>query len=101
MPCSSRCSAASWRCTRPGRAGRAREAGGHVRIAIDRSAWSGDGDFTQLLLARLASIEQVGYLRVEDAPASRAGPAFNFICNEIYLGFRIARTLGSRRFLGV
>ncbi len=68
---------------------------------IQREAWSGDGDLTQLLLGRLASIEQVGFLRVEDAPASRTGPAFNFICNEIYVAFRIRRAVGRRRLLGV
>ena len=66
-------------------------------VQIDREGWSGDGDFTQLLLEKLASIEQVGFLRVEDAPASRAGTAFNFICNEIYVAFRIRRTIGVRR----
>jgi hypothetical protein len=68
-------------------------------IQIDREAWSGDGDLTRLLIAKLASIEQVGFLRVEDAPASRAGPAFNFICNEIYVAFRVQRAVGSRRLL--
>ena len=66
-------------------------------VQIDREAWSGDGDFTQLLLEKLASIEQVGFLRVEDAPVGRAGTAFNFICNEIYVAFRIQRTIGVRR----
>jgi len=70
-------------------------------IEIHREAWSGDGDLTRLLVAKLASIEQVGFLRVEDAPASRAGPAFNFICNEIYVAFRIQRAVGSRRLLRV
>ncbi len=68
---------------------------------IDREAWSGDGDFTRVLLEKLAAIEQVGFLRVEDAPASRAGPAFNFLCNEIYVAFRMRRSIGVRRVLGL
>jgi hypothetical protein len=70
-------------------------------IQVDRDGWSGDGDFTAALLQKLASIEQVGFVRVEDAPASGAGAAFNFICNEIYVAFRIQRTIGLRRVLGI
>ncbi len=70
-------------------------------IEIQQDAWSGDGDLTRLLLHKLASIEQVGFLRVEDAPASRDGAAFNFICNEIYLAFRIQRAVAGRRLLGL
>jgi hypothetical protein len=70
-------------------------------IHIDREAWSGDGDFTAALVEKLAGIEQVGFVRVEDAPASRPGPAFNFICNEIYVAFRVQRILAVRRVLDV
>lgn len=70
-------------------------------IPIDRQAWSGDGDFTAALLETLADLEQVGFVRVEDAPASRAGTAFNFICNEIYVWFRVQRRIAARRVLGV
>jgi len=38
---------------------------------------------------------------VEDAPASRGGTGFNFICNEIYVAFRVQRTLKLRRTFGV
>ncbi len=68
---------------------------------IDREAWSGEGDLTGLLLAKLSSIEQVGFVRGEDAPAGRAGAGFNFICNEIYVAFRIQRTVGVRRLVRV
>jgi hypothetical protein len=68
---------------------------------VDREAWSGDGDFTAALVEQLARVEQVGFLRVEDAPACRADPGFNFICNEIYVAFRIERTVAIRRVLGV
>jgi hypothetical protein len=44
-------------------------------------------------------IEQVGFVRVEDAPASQGAASFNFICNEIYVGFRVQRAVGRRRVL--
>jgi len=66
-------------------------------VQVDRDAWSGEGDLTATLLRRLVSIEQVGFVRVEDAPASETGAGFNFICNEIYVAFRIRRTLELRR----
>lgn len=69
-------------------------------IQIDRERWSGEGALTALLLEKLTSIEQVGFLRVEDAPAGHGGAGFNFICNEIYVAFRIQRTLSLRRLLG-
>lgn len=69
-------------------------------IQIDREKWSGEGDLTTALLERLASIEQVGFVRVEDAPAAGSGAGFSFICNEIYVAFRIQRTIHLRRVLG-
>ena len=69
--------------------------------AIDRQAWSGDGDLTAALLATIASIEQVGFVKVEDAPAGRTGAAFNFVCNEIYVAFRMQRAIDWRRHVGV
>ncbi len=70
-------------------------------VRVDRDAWSGEGDLTAALIERIVSIEQVGFVRVEDAPASRTGAAFNFICNEIYVAFRIRRTIGWRSMFGV
>ena len=54
---------------------------------VDTSGWSGEGAFTRLLVARLQQIDAVAYLRVEDAPASRSGADYTFICNEIYVRF--------------
>ncbi len=71
------------------------------KAQIDRENWSGEGDLTIALVEQLASIEQVGFVRVEDAAASQSGAAFNFICNEIYIGFRIQRAFGRRRLLGL
>ena len=70
-------------------------------VQIDREAWSGEGDLTATLVERLSGIEQVQFVRVEDAPASRTGAGFAFICNEIYVAFRLRRTLEVRRAFGV
>lgn len=70
-------------------------------VRIERENWSGEGDLTAALVERIAALEQVAYLRVEDAPASRADGSFTFICNEIFVAFRIRRALGVRRLFGV
>jgi len=57
---------------------------------VDTSAWSGEGAFTQLLIDRLRGIDGVGLVRVEDAPATRSDADYNFISNEIYVGFATA-----------
>ena len=69
-------------------------------VQIDRDAWSGEGELTTTLVERLAAIEQVQFVRVEDARASRAGTGFNFVCNEIYVAFRLQRTLEMRKRFG-
>ncbi len=56
-------------------------------MQIDTSNWSGEGTFTQLLIDRLQQIDRVIFLRVEDAPASRSEADYNFISNEIFVGF--------------
>lgn len=54
---------------------------------VDAGGWSGDGEFTAAVLAALKGIDAVEFLRVEDAPASRAEPGYAFISNEIYVKF--------------
>jgi hypothetical protein len=54
---------------------------------LDSAGWSGEGAFTQVLIDALRAMTGVSFVRVEDAPASRDGPAFSFISNEIYVGF--------------
>ena len=56
-------------------------------MQIDTSNWSGEGAFTHLLVERLQQIESVDVVRVEDAPASRSEADYNFISNEIFVGF--------------
>ena len=56
-------------------------------LEIETSAWSGEGTFTQLLIDRLGEVAGVRFVRVEDAPATRSDADYNFISNELYVGF--------------
>jgi hypothetical protein len=56
-------------------------------LELETSAWSGEGTFTQLLLERLGDVAGVRFVRVEDAPATRSDADYNFISNELYVGF--------------
>lgn len=53
----------------------------------DTTNWSGEGVFTQLLIDRLREVAAVRFLRVEDAPATRSDADYNFISNELFVGF--------------
>ena len=57
---------------------------------LETSAWSGEGTFTQLLIERLRDVAGVRFVRVEDAPATRSDADYNFISNELYIGFETA-----------
>jgi hypothetical protein len=66
---------------------------------VDTTKWSGEGEFTQLLLDRLRHIDTIAFVRVEDAPATRSDADYNFISNEIFVAFTFAeRTERIRRF---
>jgi hypothetical protein len=54
---------------------------------LETSAWSGEGTFTQLLIERVGELPGVRFVRVEDAPATRSDADYNFISNELYIGF--------------
>jgi hypothetical protein len=69
-------------------------------MELDRTSWSGEGDLTRAVIEALAGIEQVAYVRVEDAPSSRAGTGFNLLANEMYVGFRVERAVVMRRLFG-
>lgn len=56
-------------------------------MTVDTSNWSGEGGFTQLLLDRLRELPAVASVRVEDAPATRSEADYNFISNELFIGF--------------
>lgn len=67
----------------------------------DLTGWSGEGDFTQRLIDVLAAMPEVQFLRVEDAPATRADAGFSFISNELFVGFATASRVEGGRLLGV
>ena len=54
---------------------------------LETSAWSGEGTFTQVLIDRLREMDGVNLVRVEDAPATRSEADYNFISNELFIGF--------------
>ena len=54
---------------------------------VDTSKWSGEGTFTQLLIERLREFDAIAFVRVEDAPATRSEADYNFISNEVFVGF--------------
>ena len=64
---------------------------------LDTSGWSSDGDFTAALIGALEGLESVAFIRVEDAPASRAETGYNFLSNEIHVGFHARRVIEARR----
>jgi hypothetical protein len=61
-------------------------------MEMDTTAWTGEGSFTPVLAEALKGIETIEWLRIEDAPASRADAGWAFISNEIYVRFRIDPT---------
>ena len=77
---------------------------------VDSTGWSGEGEFTQVLVNRLRDVEQVAALKIEDAPATRSEADYNFIANEIFVtfatearyeSFKIAGLFTSRRRVDV
>jgi hypothetical protein len=68
-------------------------------MELDTSNWSGEGEFTQVLLAHLQTIGGIRLLRVEDAPATRSEADYNFISNEIFVVFEtVAQSESFKRF---
>jgi hypothetical protein len=67
---------------------------------VDVSAWSGDGNLTRQILDVLQQQSEIAAIRVEDAPASRAGAWYNLLANGVYVVFATAPdTRRWRRFL--
>jgi hypothetical protein len=54
---------------------------------LDASGWSGEGEFTQVLVEALKNVPAIAFVKVEDAPASRSDATFSFISNEVYVSF--------------
>ena len=66
---------------------------------IDTSNWSGEGEFTQLLVEKLGALEEIEFVRVENAPATRSEADYNLISNEIFVAFATrGRTVRTRLF---
>lgn len=70
-------------------------------MQIETSNWSGEGAFTQKLIDELKTIGEVVFLRVEDAPATRSEADYNFISNEIFVGFQVRQRLQTIRRFGI
>jgi hypothetical protein len=68
---------------------------------IDTSHWSGEGAFTQRLLDRLSTLELIDRIRVEDAPATRSDADYNFISNEVFVGFAMRDRRDQTKTFGV
>src|SRR5689334_920995 len=68
---------------------------------LDTSKWSGEGAFTQALVDRLKQFDTIDVLRVEDAPASRSEADYNFISNEIFVGFSTIEKIERTKRFGV
>jgi hypothetical protein len=66
-------------------------------MEIDTSGWSGEGAFTVALVEALKTLDWITFLRVEDAPAAHSGVGYNFISNEIFVGFPGGRRDGKGR----
>ena len=60
---------------------------------VDLSKWSGEGTFTQLLVDHLRELDRVRVVRVEDAPATRSEADYNFVSNEVFVGFATTERL--------
>jgi hypothetical protein len=70
-------------------------------VEIDLSRWSGEGAFTETLIAALKQFEEIQLIRVEDARATRAEPGYAFVSNEVYLSFRTRHREEPDRHFGV
>lgn len=70
-------------------------------MQVEATGWTGEGSFTAVLLDALKGVDAIEFVRVEDAPASRAEPGYAFISNEIYVRFRTAARRGTQRRFGV
>ena len=68
-------------------------------MQIDTQKWSGEGAFTQRMIEQLTQVAEIDVILVEDAPASRSEADYNFISNEIFVGFAtVSRQERIRRF---
>jgi len=65
---------------------------------VDVSKWSGEGEFTHLIIERLKQVVEIAAIRVEDAPSTRSEADYNFVSNEIFVMFVTHVEDSARRF---
>jgi hypothetical protein len=70
-------------------------------LKIDTANWSGEGQFTQLLMERLGELDTIDFIRVEDAPATRSEADYQFISNEVFVGFAATERRERFKRLGI
>jgi hypothetical protein len=70
-------------------------------MELDTSKWSGEGEFTGVLVERMRELAGVHAVRVEDAPTSRAEADYNFISNEVFVTFATELRQEAIRRLGI
>lgn len=58
-----------------------------MAFETDTANWSGEGQFTQLLLERLQTLPAIRFVRVEDAPSTRSEADYQFMSNEVFISF--------------
>ena len=68
---------------------------------LDITNWSGEGVFTQTLIDSLQCLDVVIFLRVEDVPSSRTAVEYNFISNELFVGFATMDQVVRTKILGL
>jgi hypothetical protein len=68
---------------------------------LDTTNWSGEGTFTQVLIDSVWNLDQVRVVRVEDAPSSRSDVDYNFISNELFVGFCSVERVVCSKILGL
>lgn len=70
-------------------------------MELDTAKWSGEGEFTHCLVGALKELPDIVFVRVEDAPATRADSGYNFIANEVFVGFAVRTHVEARRRFGL
>jgi hypothetical protein len=68
---------------------------------LDTTDWSGEGAFTQTLIDAVRGLDQVTFVRVEDARSSRTDVEYNFISNEVFVRFHTRDTVRRTKVLGL
>jgi hypothetical protein len=68
---------------------------------VQSDGWTGEGEFTQKIIDRLGSVEQVTGVKVENAPSTRSDADYNFIANEIFVTFATHERVEVTKHFGV